>query len=335
MTKKNVTLLIDGKNVMYSSFKGSLDDEYLLKLNINGTYYFLYKLRKIISEFLFHPNYKINKVICFWDGESSGILKEALDPTYKANRHKKEKTYFESLEVEIFNYQIEITKKVLTALGINSIWDVETEADDLIATYCNSHDENIFILTTDLDIHQLISDKVKIYNAKKTKSKLASFKLIDEATYTKTYGYIPQNIPVYKALCGDISDNVRGIWGLKLKTLLKFFPNFASSQYTLDQVFEETKVLLNNNVKSKVLSAILEDKERVEKNFKIVNLKQPILSDFMKKNFIFVLDEKAIYNESDLNTLFEQYNLNKAFKKDHNIVSAKKFVLPFKKLHYE
>jgi DNA polymerase-1 len=113
------------------------------------------------------------------------------------------------------------------------------EADDVIGTLvCKIQKEKknyqIVILTGDMDIMQLIDDdKVVVYTAKKGEEDI----IYHEQEVMKKYGLLPKQIPDYKGLRGDTSDNIPGIKGIGEKTALTILQKGG----TLKNVYEEIK----------------------------------------------------------------------------------------------
>lgn len=115
------------------------------------------------------------------------------------------------------------------AFGIPLLSQEGYEADDVIGTLVTKIQSHfakaprdkggyqIVILTGDMDIMQLIDDdKVVVYTAKKGEEEI----IYHEKEVLKKYGLLPKQIPDYKGLRGDSSDNIPGIKGIGEKTAL-------------------------------------------------------------------------------------------------------------------
>jgi len=111
------------------------------------------------------------------------------------------------------------------------------EADDVIGTIATrSFDklkiknlklkiDEVIIITGDRDILQLVDDKTKLYMPIVG---LANAKLYDAAAATERMGVPPEEIPDYKALVGDASDNYPGVGGIGPKTAEKLLEKYGS-----------------------------------------------------------------------------------------------------------
>ena len=183
---------------------------------------------------------------------------------------------------ESYLYQRERVKEYLEEVFVRQCQVDQNEADDLIAQYTHiAKDENMIIFSGDKDLTQLIGENVMLYSpVSKTYSKkgdLIHFKNID----------IPHNnVYVYKVLIGDTSDNIYGITNFGEKKLKTFFPNFDKKDYTLQEVLDEAKVLFEQN-KSKTLNNLISGvsksglvgDEFFEKTGKIIDLRNPLITD--------------------------------------------------------
>jgi len=119
------------------------------------------------------------------------------------------------------------------------------EADDVIGTLvtkissfakatADRKNYQIVILTGDMDIMQLIDDdRVVVYTAKKGEEDI----IYHEQEVMKKYGLLPKQIPDYKGLRGDTSDNIPGIKGIGEKTALTILQKGG----TLKNVYKEIK----------------------------------------------------------------------------------------------
>jgi len=265
------TLLIDGNNLFTIGFHG-VREFYSEGKHIGGVFHFLNTIR------LFLEKHNHDKVVVFWDGNENSLIRKNIYPRYKENR----RISLDDHKYESYLYQRERVKDYLEEVFVRQCQVNQNEADDLIANYVQvAKDENIIIFSGDKDLTQLIGENVMLYSpVSKTYSKkgdLIHFKNID----------IPHNnVYVYKVLIGDTSDNIYGITNFGEKKLKTFFPNFDKRDYTLQEVLDEAKALFEQN-KSKTLSNLLSGisksglvgDEFFEKTGKIIDLRNPLITD--------------------------------------------------------
>lgn len=266
------TLLIDGNNLLKIGFHGVKGYFNGLE-HVGGIWHFLNTLRRFIDE----HNY--NKVIVFWDGETSTSQRRKIYPTYKLNRKTPTD---ENLELS-FNKQKQRVKQYLEEMFVRQIEFENSEADDLIAYYCKiSKDEYKTIFSGDRDLTQLISEDVTVYspNTKKYYKNGDKIKLYEAE--------IPHyNVKTYKIISGDKSDNIDGIYYLGEKTLIKLFPEILEKEITFSDILKRGEELLKEQKDNNVLKNLLTGKtkqgifgdEFFEINRQIVDLSEPLISE--------------------------------------------------------
>ena len=250
-----------------------------------------------------------------WDGEGSGFLRWKLYPDYKANRDKKyalydpnitpeyklqllqEKVLLDKLKSKMetedddvcFKRQKSIIQRILDELCIRQFEFNIVEGDDIISNYVKNKpsEEKVVILSGDKDITQLISPTVVIYNPNKKD-------FITEANSVKMLGVRHDNVVLEKMLCGDSSDNIKGVKGLGEATLHKLIPEFMTEKIGLDYVLNKVNELQNerkvlkkkplvvlNNILNGTTMGVQGDK-LYEVNKAIIDLSEPLLTDEAK-----------------------------------------------------
>jgi DNA polymerase-1 len=116
-------------------------------------------------------------------------------------------------------------KDFFKAVGVPIYSKPGFEADDVIGTIASKAKEDVVIVTGDRDILQLINDKVKLYMPVVG---LTNAKLYDAAAAKERMGVPLEEIPDYKALVGDPSDNYPGVAGIGPKTAEKLLEKYGS-----------------------------------------------------------------------------------------------------------
>jgi DNA polymerase-1 len=190
--------------------------------------------------------------------------------------------------------QISLSKKIFSAFNIPVIEKIGYEADDLIATLkeklVNLADE-VIILTGDLDTLQLVDSKTKILTMQKGITKTIIY---DENKVKEKYGLLPSQLPDYKALVGDPSDNIIGIPGIGPKTASQLLQKYQNLEGIIEAVREK-------KIDQKISLVILNNKEKLLFNRDLVTL---------RKNLD--IDEKFLvpyqgYNEENLIFVFQEF----------------------------
>ena len=266
------TLLVDGNNLLKIGFHG-VREFYHEGKHVGGIWHFLNTLRKFLEESNF------DKVVVFWDSNTSTSQRRLIYPKYKLNR----KSSDNELKEESFNIQKQRVKQYLEEMFVRQLEVEHSEADDLIAYYCKiSEDEQKTIFSSDRDLTQLISDKVTIYSP----SNKLYFKLGDKI---KLYeNLIPHyNVKTVKILTGDGSDNIDGIFYLGEKTLIKFFPELLEKEVNFTDILTKGEILLKENKDNTALQNLLSGKtkegvfgqEFFEINEKLVDLDNPLINE--------------------------------------------------------
>lgn len=304
------TLLVDGSNILRLSLSkdkrtSSNDTE------VGGIFQFLLQIKIMLQK----GNFRY--VYVFWDGDRGGQLRFNELPEYKANRDKnyeeadlspymkmvnervrsmqrylfnKEKAEEKKKEKELFFEQRNVIMQCLEELFVRQCVVDEIEADDLIAYYVLNKESNekIVIMSNDRDYTQLISDDVIVYlQDSKT--------FVNSKNSVQELGFTYKNVLLMKMLCGDVSDNIKGIKGVGEKTLFKYIPELIKDELTIKDVIKRAKALnedrLQHGKKPLVwVTNVVErntdssaGKEIYEINKKIIDLKHPLLSDEAKE----------------------------------------------------
>ena len=271
------TLIVDGNNLLKIGFHG-VKDFYNNGEHIGGTWHFLNTIRKFLEETNF------NKVMVFWDSDTNSSQRKLIYPKYKMNRKSSpndvEKT-------DSFNKQKTRVKQYLEEMFIRQLEVENSEADDLIAYYCQiSLDEEKTIFSSDKDLTQLISEKVLIYSPN-----LKSYYKFGDNIKFKDCSIPHYNVMTFKILAGDTSDNIDGISLMGEKTLIKFFPEILDSKIYLTDILTKGEQLLKEQQKNVVLGNLIigktkegimgDDFFRINKI--LVDLSEPLIDEEGKK----------------------------------------------------
>jgi DNA polymerase-1 len=132
--------------------------------------------------------------------------------------------------------QIPLIEDVVQCLGAPLVKAEGYEADDIIGTISRyaPDDTHCFIVTTDHDALQLVSQDVTVISPNSRANKVFTPELV-----AHEMGVSPARIPDLKALMGDASDNIPGIPLVGPKTAKRWLAAFD----TLDGVIENAHLL--------------------------------------------------------------------------------------------
>jgi DNA polymerase I len=152
-----------------------------------------------------------------WDGGMPAFRLEVF-PEYKANR---------TAMPEELRVQLDHLDEILEAMNIPAIRAEGFEADDTLATLSRRVPEGIelLIVTGDQDAMQLVDGRVKVL---RTTRGVSETKAYGREEVIEDYGVTPEQIPDYKALVGDPSDNIPGVRGIGPKGAASLLRKFGS-----------------------------------------------------------------------------------------------------------
>ena len=227
--------LIDGYSLLYRAFYAlpqSISTSGGLPTNA------LYGFTSMILKLLDSDDEEVGLGVV-WDG---GMPKFRLEvyPEYKAQR---------SAMPEELRAQLDHLDEILEAMNIPAIRAEGFEADDALATLSRRipEDVELMIVTGDQDAMQLVDGNVKVLRTTRGVSEVKSYgrdEVIEE------YGVTPEQIPDYKALTGDPSDNIPGVRGIGPKGASNLLQRFS----TVAEVYENLE-----NISAKGTRQKLED----------------------------------------------------------------------------
>ena len=145
---------------------------------------------------------------------------------YKANR--------ESMPEDL-RRQIPYIRRALEGLRIPILEAEGFEADDVIGTLAREaaeQDHEVFIVSGDKDMMQLVTPRVKILNPQKDNL------ILDPAKVEETLGVPPEKVIDVMALRGDSVDNIPGAPGIGDKGSVELIKEFGSVEAVLDRASE-------------------------------------------------------------------------------------------------
>lgn len=177
------------------------------------------------------------RVILVFDGHGGSTNKRYIYPEYKANRKIAKISNwdaFDSQEEESESITNQLVRLVsyLKCLPVDMLVIDKVEADDVIGHLAKELPEQVVIYSSDKDYLQLVSDRITVFSP--IKKKFYTPKAVREE-----FGLPPNNFLTQKILLGDTSDNVPGVKGLGLKTLLKMYPQLSGdADISLEELLE-------------------------------------------------------------------------------------------------
>ena len=264
-------LVIDAMNMLIRSFS-------LLKaMNPDGTHIggivgFLRSLGYVTR--IFDPT----RVVIVWDGKGGSANRKNINPNYKAQRATSRITHWglydtKEQEMEALIGQLIRVQDYLECLPVTQVQMDKLEADDIMAYIAKqssySKVKKCTIVSSDKDFLQLVDDTIEVYAPIKKK------------TYTKENIFselkvLPENYNLVKALLGDNSDNLKGVKGLGIKTIVAEFPKLLTEVSNLEYIFKVAEEKLEGK---KIFSKIIHNWKNVEDNFLMMDLHATALDE--------------------------------------------------------
>lgn len=162
--------------------------------------------------------------------ESPDALLLCFDAGEETFRHQEHAMYKEGRPEtpDDFYRQIPLILELIDAFGFPHVADLKYEADDFLGTYALAGERagmRVSIVTGDRDALQLVSGTVRVIIPHKGYQEAESLGPLE---VEKKYGVRPDQIPAWKGLAGDPSDNLPGVRGIGPKGAAKLLRQFGT-----------------------------------------------------------------------------------------------------------
>ena len=225
--------IIDGKSVFYRGYYAMPNLATNDGTPTGGVFGFATMALEVIKRL--KPDY----VAVAWDKPKTNIRKRLkIYPEYKAGRKPAPPDFYE---------QIPVLHELLDAFGWPLYELDDYEADDIMGTLAvqaRAQNLDTMLVTSDLDMLQLVNGHVKVYALKKG---LSNIELYSPDSFTAKYGIEVNQFLDLKALKGDSSDNIPGVPGIGEKTAIQLLQTYK----TLDGIYDNL-VLIKDSVRQKL-----------------------------------------------------------------------------------
>jgi DNA polymerase I len=222
---KKKLAIIDGKSVFYRGYYAMPNLSTKDGVSTGGVFGFATMALEVIRRL--KPDY----VAVAWDKPKTNIRKRlALYPEYKAGRKPAPADFYE---------QVPILQDLLQAFGWPLYELDDYEADDImgaLAVQASKKGIETMLVTSDLDMLQLVNDTVHVYALK---TGLSNIELYSPKSFEAKYGIGVEQFLDLKSIKGDSSDNIPGVPGIGEKGGLELLKQYQ----TLDGVYENLDLM--------------------------------------------------------------------------------------------
>ena len=200
--------IIDGNSYVYRAYYAIKSLTNSKGFPTNAIFGFTNMLMKIIRE-----KQPEGLVISFDSPEPTE--RHALFDQYKAHRKETPPDLVQ---------QLPHIRRIIAAFHIKVFEMPGYEADDLIGTIAKraaADGSNVYIVTADKDMLQLVDDRIRVYDPMKDR-------ILDRDYVVGKFGVGPERVAEYMALTGDAVDNIPGVKGIGEKTAKELLSSFSS-----------------------------------------------------------------------------------------------------------
>ena len=250
----NKLIIFDGNAIMYRAFHALPPLTTKSGEPINAVYGLISMLINIVDSL--KPTHII---FCF--DEKERTFRQDLLPTYQSQRPE---TPSELIP------QFQKARDFLKSINIPIYSKPGFEADDVIGTIATVSTMETVIVTGDRDILQLVNDDkdIKLFMPI---GGLSNGKIFAEKETFERMGVLPNQIPDYKALVGDPSDNYFGIAGIGPKTASILLAKYK----TLDNIYEHI-----DDIAEKLKEKLINGKESAYLSYKLATIVRDVPVEF-------------------------------------------------------
>lgn len=282
----NKFLIIDGSSLFFRAFYALPLLKTKRGLYTNAIYGFVMMVENAIDKI--NPSHV---AVCF--DMKGKTFRSDIYKDYKGTRQKTPN------ELE---QQWPLVRDILGHMNIKILESPVYEADDIAGSLAKLGSEEGFenyLLTGDKDYFQLVNEKTKVLFTRKG---ITDMDIVTVEKIEEDYGIEPLEFIELKALMGDSSDNIPGIYGIGEKTGLKLIREF----HTLENLYENIDEVSGKKLKEKLVDG--KTAAFMSKKLGTIVRDVPIdesLDDFKKLDYDY---EKLseLYREFEFNSMLDR-----------------------------
>lgn len=261
-----ILVIIDGNALVHRAFHALPELTTKTGEIVNAVYGFLLGFFKVIKEL--EPDY----LVATFD-TAPPTFRHKIFKEYKATRKKAPQSLYD---------QIPKIKGILSSFNVPIFEKPGFEADDLIATISERAEQQsqeagkkteIYVLTGDLDVLQLVNENIKVYTFSKG---IKAPEIYGAEKVKKRFELLPQQLIDFKALAGDASDNIPGVSGIGKKTATELLKEYKSIK-NLYQSIEKGEAW---DIKSKTKAILLKYKDNAFLSYKLAKVDRNVPINF-------------------------------------------------------
>jgi len=314
MPKKKF-VIIDGNAIIHRAYYALPPMTTKDGTMVNAVFGFTSMLLKVIDDL--KPDYL---AVSF--DVAGKTFRDDIYEEYKGTRVKADQDLYD---------QIPLVYNIVEVFDIPIYTKAGYEADDVIGTVVKKlakEDVETVIVTGDMDILQLVDDKVKVYELRKG---LSDIVLFDKKKVKEKYGFGPEMVVDYKSLRGDASDNIPGIKGIGEKTAKLLLEKIGG----IDDIYKDVKKkdsILEKEFKAGVIEKIKSGKKDAMMSRKLATIHRGV------KGIEFKLKDCLVreFDQNKVKDLFHKFEFFSLLKRVPGaVVEKEKAAAPekgFKKL---
>ena len=230
-------VILDGNSLLYRGFFAMRALSTSDRLPTNAVYSFVLMLLTIL------------------DREKPDAIFAAFDPPVATFRHKELESYKGTRKSmpDDLKPQRALAREVASAFRVPNVEVEGYEADDVcgtLAEIAKHQGYEVLIVTGDGDALQLVDDGSPLegrgqVQAMITVKGVTDTVVYDEAAVRTRYGLTPAQIPDFKGLKGDTSDNLPGVPGIGDKGASKLLKEYGTLENLLFHVDEQPEKIKN------------------------------------------------------------------------------------------
>ncbi len=227
------------------------------------------------------------------------VVFDAPEPTFRHKAYPDYKATREKMPEEMIP-QLEWIRRAVEAEGLPFLRVPGFEADDIIGTLARqgaAQGRDVWIVSGDKDMYQLVGDHVHLYNVMKPGQ--AEVALIREPEVEEKFGVEPGRVIDVLALMGDTSDNVPGVPGVGEKTAKKLVQEHGSLAEVLAKAPELKQKKLSQNLQEHA------DTARLSRDLVTIDVNAPVELADCREGERQIPDLRDLYLELEFSSRLE------------------------------